>query len=95
MKVNRMGSSMPLAHWYEPSPNEVLFHYTSANAVKAIIQSQSFWLSEYSKMNDPLEFQYAKEVLLELLRERHVQIEQIPRWLAAQFGQAMLLSAPS
>lgn len=48
-------------HYFDPKPGELIYHYTSLEAAKAILEGQSIWLSEYQKTNDASEFTFAKQ----------------------------------
>ncbi len=48
-------------HYYDPRPGDIIYHYTTVGAAKAILDAQKIWLSEYEKTNDESEFKFAKE----------------------------------
>ncbi|NQE60785.1 DUF2971 domain-containing protein [Caulobacter sp. RHG1] len=60
----------------------VLYHYTSVAAALAMIESQTFWLSEYTAMNDTSEFAFARELYLRLLPTVEGGLSLVPRVIA-------------
>jgi hypothetical protein len=48
--------------------NNKLYHYTTFEGLKGIIDSNKLWLSDYRCMNDASEFTYAKHVLQPAIR---------------------------
>lgn len=44
-----------------------LFHYTTLEGLKGILHNRSIWCSHISTLNDPLEIQYGKRVVLDKL----------------------------
>jgi hypothetical protein len=69
-------------HFFKPHVGQEIYHYTSADVALAILRSDTFWLTEYSKTNDSSEFTYARDRFLKTYNERTVWIEEIPRLLA-------------
>lgn len=67
-------------HFYFPQKGDILYHYTSAEGAAAILNSNSFWLSEFSKMNDRAEYTYARDKFIEFYKCRDVFVEEIPRY---------------
>lgn len=57
----------------------VVYHYTTIEAARAMLESRSIWLSEYTAMSDSSEFAYAREQLFSLLRDRALYIDQAVR----------------
>jgi hypothetical protein len=49
--------------------NKLLYHYTTAEGLKGIIQNRSLWLTEISTLNDPQEMQYGKNIITEIITE--------------------------
>ncbi len=47
-----------------------LYHYTSLDGLKGIIQSRSLWFTHTSTLNDPLELKYGNNLILEILSEK-------------------------
>jgi len=45
----------------------VLYHYTSVEGLKGIIDSRSFRNSDIKYLNDPLELEYGKKIILDIL----------------------------
>ena len=46
-----------------------LFHYTNAEGLKGIVESQTLWASHISFMNDPMEMKYAVNLCRKVLDE--------------------------
>jgi len=69
-------------HFYEAKQGRILYHYTSAEAAEAILQSNVLRLSEFSMMNDKSEYLYAKAKFIETYQNRKVWVEEVPRFLA-------------
>jgi hypothetical protein len=55
----------------------VLYHYTSAAALQNIIDSTSLWVSDHRFLNDPTEFLYGWEIVLDALRGHEKDIKQV------------------
>jgi DUF2971 family protein len=51
----------------DPLPD--LFHYTNAEGLKGIVESQTLWASHISFMNDPMEMKYAVNLCRKVLDE--------------------------
>ncbi|PSV21897.1 hypothetical protein C0W44_06750 [Photobacterium leiognathi subsp. mandapamensis] len=47
----------------------MIYHYTSVDTLLKILESQSLWASDLSKMNDPQEFTAGLEILRDLFSE--------------------------
>ncbi|MCU1302002.1 MAG: hypothetical protein JWQ87_2286 [Candidatus Sulfotelmatobacter sp.] len=52
---------------YEPPPNTILYHYTSAEGLKGIIESNELWSTSAYYLNDSAEMFYGYDVLKEVL----------------------------
>lgn len=48
-----------------------LYHYTSIDGLKGIIESKKFWATEYHFLNDDDEFTYCDGLLQEMLKEEY------------------------
>ena len=46
-----------------------VFHFTSGQALKNMIETRSLWLSERQYMNDVLEVDYTKDIICEYLKQ--------------------------
>ncbi len=46
----------------------ILYHYTTLEGLKGILDNRSIWCSHISTLNDPLELQYGKKIILEKLK---------------------------
>jgi hypothetical protein len=44
-----------------------LYHYTTLEGLKGILNSRSIWLTHASTLNDPLELKYGEELILNLI----------------------------
>lgn len=76
-------TSMSLPWNFNSTACPVVYHYTSAAAAKAMVESQSIWLSEYTAMNDASEFTYARDRLTGLMRDREVYMDTLARYCTA------------
>ncbi|MHB8335900.1 MAG: DUF2971 domain-containing protein [Ignavibacteriaceae bacterium] len=47
--------------------DKVLYHYTSAQVIKSILENRSFWCTDVNFMNDTLEIKYGKKIIKERL----------------------------
>lgn len=47
----------------------VLYHYTTLDGLQGIVKNRSIWCSDISSLNDPLELQYGKRLVVERLDE--------------------------
>jgi hypothetical protein len=52
---------------YEPPPDTILYHYTSAEGLKGIIESNDLWATSAYYLNDSAEMFYGYNVLKEVL----------------------------
>ena len=71
-----------MMHFFEPEPDQLLYHYTSAEGAIAILRNGTLRLSEFSKMNDKSEYLYSKSKFIEAYQNREVFVEEVPRWMA-------------
>jgi Protein of unknown function (DUF2971) len=56
------------------SPPAVLFHYCGIQALKAILETRTFWMGQLSSMNDYMEHSWLRKIALEqlaVLQEQH------------------------
>jgi hypothetical protein len=56
-----------------------LFHYTTAEGLKGIVESKSLWSSHAAFMNDPMELNYAVNFCKEMLNTEHPNINEPSR----------------
>ena len=56
-------------HRIELEQGETMFHYTSIDGLKGMIDSGVFRATEYHFLNDENEFTYVDELLLELIED--------------------------
>ena len=47
-----------------------LYHYTTLEGLKGIINSRSIWFTHTSTLNDPLELKYGKQLIVNKLSEK-------------------------
>ena len=73
------------AHFYTPAPGTIIYHYTSFAGALAILESDSIWMSDFAKMNDPGEYHYARECYLHAYQNREFYMDMEAR-LAATFA---------
>jgi len=71
-----------MKHFFEPAPDQLLYHYTAAEGAEAILRSKRLRLSEFSMMNDKSEYTYAKSKFVNVYQNREVLVEEVPRWMA-------------
>ena len=66
--------------WQFSSDNTpIVYHYTSVEAARAMVETRTIWMSEFTAMNDASEFAYAREKLVALLTNRNVYVETLAR----------------
>ncbi len=53
----------------------VLYHYTTLNGLKGILQTKSLWCTDTSSLNDPMELRYGKKLITDKLNEI-IEIEE-------------------
>jgi len=46
-----------------------LYHYTTVEGLKGILNRRSIWLTHTSTLNDPLELKYGKQLIIDILNE--------------------------
>ena len=68
---------------FKSADEGTLYHYTNLVSVKAIIASQSFRLSEFTAMNDPSEFSFARGELDLLLNQDAPHLDLVPHYALA------------
>ncbi|MFC1489722.1 DUF2971 domain-containing protein [Candidatus Latescibacterota bacterium] len=49
--------------------NNLIYHYTDANGLKGIVQSQLLWGSNSQYLNDPTEYEYGLSIAMEKLKK--------------------------
>ena len=54
---------MTLRNNPEDKPKELIYHYTSMNALSEILGSKYFWMTDYKYLNDPSEFRYSSAII--------------------------------
>lgn len=60
---------------FDPLP-KVLYHYCDVDTFYKIIGSRNLWLTNYRFMNDPLEIQWAKKLVLNIVQELKAESNQ-------------------
>ena len=48
----------------------VLYHYTTLQGLKGILQTKSLWCTDTSSLNDPMELKYGKKLIIDKLNEK-------------------------
>ena len=48
--------------------NLLLYHYTTLEGLKGILQSRALWFSHISTLNDPSEFKYGQQLVTDVLK---------------------------
>lgn len=54
---------------YEVQISESVFHYTDANGLMGIIDSDTLWFTDIRYLNDPSEFRFGRKFALDTLRQ--------------------------
>ena len=72
--------NMNLPWNFSSTEHPILYHYTSISAAKAMIETQSIWLSEHTAMNDKSEFVYARDRLTGLMGDHSVYLDTLARF---------------
>jgi len=67
-----------------------LYHYTDAEGIKGIIESQQIWFTHYRHLNDPSELHFGMNVARSLLNEI-AGTKPSPRWLFCKCVEGILL----
>jgi len=62
--------SFDTSKYFDLTPQVDLYHYTSAEGLKGILQSQSFWLTNIRYFNDAQELKYADKLIRRIMNER-------------------------
>lgn len=60
------------------SPNSVMFHYTSREALEAILNTRRMWAMDLRTMNDPGELVYGKALIDERIAKAAQRFRQTP-----------------
>ena len=47
--------------------NRILYHYTTLTDLKGILENRTIWLSHVIQLNDPMEIQYGKKVITDII----------------------------
>ena len=68
---------------FDSSVDPILYHYTNLGGAESIVASQSFRLSEFTAMNDPTEFAFAKGELELLLNSDLPHLDVVPHYALA------------
>lgn len=71
-----------LPHFYTPAKGDLLYHYTNYTGALSIARTGRLWLSDFARMHDTSEYQYAKKGYLAAYQSRRVWIEEVPRYIA-------------
>jgi hypothetical protein len=66
--MNHFLSDWKKHHCY--SDNKILYHYTTFEGLKGILENRSIWLTHVRQLNDPLEIQYGKNIIIDLINEK-------------------------
>ena len=46
----------------EDKPKHLIYHYTKISALAGILESKSFWMTDYRYLSDPSEFSYSSAI---------------------------------
>jgi hypothetical protein len=65
-----MGKNILDEVFKEPHPDRLLYHYTTQEGIKGIIEKKVLWCTHSQFMNDSSEFKYALRMLKTLIGER-------------------------
>jgi|GEM_PF-2659002 len=65
-----------------------LCHYTDISGIKGILETNNLWLTDKNFMNDKLESNYSKELLISCLKERNtcITMEECNKYLDHYFN---------
>lgn len=66
--------------FFESSETPTVYHYTSANTARLMVEGKAIWLSEFTSMNDASEFAYAHRRLVELMNDGSSELSPLPRF---------------
>jgi len=61
-----------LSTWLEQhsyTESKFLFHYTTLDGLKGILENRSIWFSHINTLNDPLELQYGRRIIIDEIEE--------------------------
>jgi len=64
--------------YHELQDDKKLYHYTTDEGLKGIFDNRTLWLGHYSTFNDPLELQYGKNLVQEILEAKIEEFGQAP-----------------
>lgn len=70
---------MDLPWHFSSDDAPIVYHYTSVESARAMVETRTIWMSEFTAMNDASEFAYARDKLVALLTNRDVYIETLAR----------------
>jgi hypothetical protein len=70
---------MDLPWHFSSNDTPIVYHYTSVAAARAMVETRTIWMSEFTAMNDASEFAYARDRLVALLTNRNVYVETLAR----------------
>lgn len=70
---------MDLPWHFSSDDTPIVYHYTSVEAARAMVETRTIWMSEFTAMNDASEFAYARDKLVALLTSRDVYVETLAR----------------
>ena len=68
-----------IPYQFSSHDHPILYHYTSTAGATGIVCNDSFWLSDFSAMNDPSEFSFAREQLETLISAGEIELDLVPR----------------
>jgi hypothetical protein len=76
-RVNR-----PLLDRRRPLPT-TLYHYTTAEGLLGILETQKLWATHYAYLNDPSEVEYGRQLIIEFLTDERTRVIQQPDFQGA------------
>ncbi len=69
---------------HKPSEDSRFFHYTTLSGLRGILNHRALWCGHISTFNDPLEIQYGKNLIIDVLnhameQEEHQEVRNLLR----------------
>jgi hypothetical protein len=66
LMTNPRNAAQEAMHWFiaqHPWPNDVMYHYTSKEALQNIVSTKRMWATDLRKMNDPRELRHGRDLI--------------------------------
>ena len=75
MKLIEEELGASIAETERANSNEMLYHYTSVEGLKGILDNESLWLTQIQFMNDSKEFKHAVEIAYQIIKGKKFKSE--------------------